>query len=70
MGATAVGYPQAIAYARGWSSRGELRELLIRATRRYAKRQITWFRSEPEIVRVLPADAERLARESLQCVEA
>ncbi len=68
--ATAVGYPQAIAYARGWSTLGELRELLIRATRRYAKRQTTWFRSEPEIVQASPADVEHLARESLQWVEA
>ncbi len=68
--ATAVGYPQAIAYARGWSTRAELRELLIRATRRYAKRQTTWFRSEPEIVQALSADVERLARETLQWVEA
>jgi tRNA dimethylallyltransferase len=68
--ATAVGYPQALAYARGWITLGELRELLIRATRRYAKRQMTWFRSEPETVQALPADAERLARESLQWVEA
>ncbi len=68
--ATAVGYPQALAYARGWITLGELRELLMRATRRYAKRQTTWFRSEPETVQALPADAERLARESLQWVEA
>jgi tRNA dimethylallyltransferase len=68
--ASAVGYPQAIAFARGWCTRDELRELLIRATRRYAKRQMTWFRSEPQIVRALPQDIERLARESLQWVEA
>jgi tRNA dimethylallyltransferase len=68
--ATAVGYPQALAYARGWNTLGELRALLIRATRRYAKRQTTWFRSEPEIVQAMPSDVERLARESLQWVEA
>jgi tRNA A37 N6-isopentenylltransferase MiaA len=28
----------------------ELRAGLIRATRRYAKRQQTWFRSEPDLV--------------------
>lgn len=66
--ATAVGYPQAIAYARGWCTRAELRDLLIRATRRYAKRQQTWFRSEPEVVTASPRDVERLARESLQWV--
>jgi len=68
--ATAVGYPQALAYARGWSTLDELRELLIRATRRYAKRQMTWFRGEPETVQAEPVDVERLARESLQWVEA
>jgi len=46
--ASAVGYPQALAYARGWLTAGELRVLLIRMTRRYAKRQFAWFRSEPQ----------------------
>jgi tRNA dimethylallyltransferase len=45
--ADAVGYPQALAYLAGQSTDAELRMLLIRATRRYAKRQRTWFRSEP-----------------------
>jgi tRNA dimethylallyltransferase len=66
--ASAVGYPQAIAFARGWCTGAELRDLLVRATRRYAKRQTTWFRSEPEIVTAPPHDVERLARESLRWV--
>ncbi len=66
--ANAVGYPQAIAYLRGWCTQAELRELLIRATRRYAKRQTTWFRSEPDMVSALPRDVERLAREKLAWV--
>jgi tRNA dimethylallyltransferase len=45
--ADAVGYPQALAYLAGASTYAELRALLARATRRYAKRQATWFRSEP-----------------------
>ncbi|MBV8602070.1 MAG: tRNA (adenosine(37)-N6)-dimethylallyltransferase MiaA [Candidatus Eremiobacteraeota bacterium] len=61
--ADAVGYPQALAYARGFSTRGELREQLYRATRRYAKRQATWFRTEPELVRISRYDdVEQLAR--------
>ena len=44
--ANAVGYPEALAYLRGWSTRDELRALLARATRRYARRQRTWFRGE------------------------
>lgn len=43
---SAVGYPLALAWTRGWSTRAELRAALIRATRRYARRQRTWFRGE------------------------
>jgi tRNA dimethylallyltransferase len=53
--ADAVGYREALAFLAGWSNRNELRAQLIRNTRRYAKRQATWFRSEPGLVR-LPAD--------------
>ncbi len=45
-----VGYPQALAYLAGFSTERELHETLFRATRRYAKRQQTWFRSEPGMV--------------------
>ena len=53
--ADAVGYREALAFLAGFSTRGELRAHLIRNTRRYAKRQATWFRTEPGLVRV-PAD--------------
>lgn len=46
--ATAVGYPQALAYLAGYATRDELRAHLLRATSRYAKRQRTWFRGEPD----------------------
>ena len=55
--ADAVGYPQALAYLRGYSTLPELRAQLVRATRRYARRQETWFRSEPDLVRVPFHDA-------------
>jgi len=63
--ADAVGYREALAYASGWSTAAELRAQLIRATRRYAKRQATWFRSEPDLVRVAPAAASETARQRL-----
>jgi tRNA dimethylallyltransferase len=63
--ADAVGYREALAYAAGWSTAAELRAQLIRATRRYAKRQTTWFRSEPGVVRVSAAGCEAAARERL-----
>lgn len=58
--ADAVGYPQANAYLRGLATRKELRMHLIRATRRYAKRQETWFRSEPDVERVRPERAREI----------
>ncbi len=52
--ADAIGYPQALAYLAGWSSRCELRQTLFRTTRRYAKRQATWFRNDPGFLHVQP----------------
>ena len=65
--ADAVGYREALAYRAGWSTREELRALLVRNTRRYAKRQATWFRVEPDLTRLAAdgeafASAERIAR--------
>lgn len=41
-----IGYKEALAYLEGRLSRGEALELMQRNTRRYAKRQWTWFRRE------------------------
>jgi len=54
--ADAVGYPQAAAYLAGWLGEAGLRAAMIRATRRYAKRQQTWFRGEP-VAEPIAADA-------------
>lgn len=63
--ASAVGYPQANAYLRGWSTKPELRAALERATRRYARRQRTWFRSEPAAVWLAPGAVRPAVREKL-----
>jgi tRNA dimethylallyltransferase len=63
--ADAVGYPQAFAYLAGWSTRAELATSLARATRRYARRQFTWFRREPDIVWSRPHDVSELACRTL-----
>lgn len=63
--ADAVGYREALAYAAGWSTRAELRAQLIRFSRRYAKRQATWFRSEPAVVGRPPGEIAATARERL-----
>lgn len=63
--ADAVGYPQALAFVRGWSTERELRALLVRATRRYARRQRAWFRGERETLRLQPDAVESAVRENL-----
>jgi len=65
LAANAVGYPQALAFLRGWSTRDELRSALVRATRRYARRQRSWFRAEPGIAWLAPEGVEAAAREKL-----
>lgn len=59
----AIGYRQIIRHLRGGVSLGEAMEDTIRATRRYAKRQLTWFRSDASVVWFDASDSERLLAE-------
>lgn len=61
--ANAVGYPQALAYLRGWSTLAELHDRFVRATKQYARRQARWFRYEPEMQALEPEALEGAARE-------
>jgi tRNA dimethylallyltransferase len=63
--ANAVGYPQALAYLRGWSTIGELHVSLERATRRYARRQRAWFRAEADTLWCAPEALHEMVREKL-----
>ncbi len=63
--ANAVGYPQALAYLRGWCTAAEVRNGLERATRRYARRQRAWFRGEAETLWLQPEAVARQVREKL-----
>ncbi|MGD8818297.1 MAG: tRNA (adenosine(37)-N6)-dimethylallyltransferase MiaA [Acidobacteriota bacterium] len=45
-GLRAIGYRDLIAHLRGEIGLEEARERIVRATRRYAKRQLTWFRGQ------------------------
>jgi tRNA dimethylallyltransferase len=58
--ADAVGYREALAFQSGQLTYVELRTLLARVTRRYAKRQLTWFRGEPDMVWVQAGDIAAL----------
>lgn len=65
---SAIGYRDTAALLGGEISEAEWKERILRDTRRYAKRQETWFRREPGLVTVdatrpdLVDFAERLAR--------
>ena len=45
----AIGYRQAAMALRGEMTRGEAIDLIKQATRRYAKRQLTWLRRNDQI---------------------
>ena len=56
-----IGYRHMVDYLAGKRPWGETVTLMKRDTRRYAKRQFTWFKSDPEIVWSAPAEVEHLA---------
>lgn len=50
----AIGYKELLTYVRGEKTLEEATEDLKTATRRYAKRQLTWFRRYPDALRLYP----------------
>ena len=48
-GLQTIGYPEVIAHVRGETGEEELVETVQALTRRYAKRQMTWFRKEKDV---------------------
>jgi tRNA dimethylallyltransferase len=65
--ATAIGYREVAAYLDGELSLDEARERTLVATRRFARRQDSWFRKDPRIVWVRYDDPER-AEKALDAV--
>ncbi|MEU4396302.1 tRNA (adenosine(37)-N6)-dimethylallyltransferase MiaA [Kribbella sp. NPDC023855] len=63
----ALGYSQVIALLRGELSETEARERTAQATRRFARRQDSWFRKDPRIT-WLPWDAPDLVDRALSVV--
>jgi tRNA dimethylallyltransferase len=57
-----IGYGQMIDFLERKLSWDEAVELLKRDTRRYAKRQMTWFRADAEIVWKKPSETEHMVR--------
>lgn len=61
-GMAAIGYRDTAEHIAGRLEAGEWAETVLRETRRYAKRQETWFRSEPDLL-TFRADAPGLVEE-------
>lgn len=57
---SALGYKEMCSFIGGACSFDEAVRLLKRNTRRYAKRQMTWFRKDPEIRWFSPADKDAI----------
>lgn len=55
----AIGYRQLVCYLEGERSLEEAVAGIVRETRRFAKRQETWFRKEPEVIWFPAQDLER-----------
>jgi len=53
---TAIGYRHILKYLQGEWSLEKATETLKRDTRRYAKRQVTWFKAEPDMIHIDPED--------------
>ena len=72
----AIGYKEIVSYLRGYSTLDEATETLKLSSRRYAKRQLTWFRHVTDAVRIF-ADredggmktSEEISREVAEAVE-
>ncbi len=65
----AIGYRQVAAYLAGDLTLDEAREKTVQATRRFARRQESWFRKDPRIVWVGWDDPDRVER-ALAAVQA
>jgi len=60
--ATAIGYREVAAYLDGELSLDEARERTVVVTRRFARRQYSWYRKDPRIVWVRYDDPERVGQ--------
>ena len=49
-GLTSIGYRQIVRFLRGEIDRETMTEQIIKETKNYAKRQITWFKKEPDCI--------------------
>lgn len=58
-----LGYKEVVEYLQGITSKEEMIEKLKMETRRYAKRQITWFKKNKQTIWIGPKDLQRILDE-------
>lgn len=58
-----LGYKEVVEYLQGVTSKEEMVEKLKMETRRYAKRQITWFKKNKQTIWIGPKDLQRIVDE-------
>ena len=58
-----LGYKEVVEYLQGVTSKEEMVEKLKMETRRYAKRQITWFKKNKQTIWIGPKDLQRILDE-------
>jgi tRNA dimethylallyltransferase len=61
--ARAIAYPEMVAHLDGAITLDEAREQIIRNTRRFARRQMSWFRADPRVTWFNGSDTERATTE-------
>lgn len=64
-----IGYKEMLDYYYGLTTWDEAVQIIKRSTRRYAKRQLTWFRRNKQIIR-LPAPDEMMSKKCIERIEA
>jgi tRNA dimethylallyltransferase len=64
-----LGYRHLVSYLTGRTSLAEAMATMKRDTRRYAKRQMTWFRRDPEIRWIHPGERETITTLALAFLE-
>lgn len=57
-----IGYSHAVRFLQGTLSLDEMAHTLKRDTRRYAKRQFTWFKSDPEMIWLEPREIDDMRK--------
>ena len=59
-----LGYKEVVEYLQGETTKEEMIEKIKMETRRYAKRQITWFKKNKQTIWIGPKDLQRILDET------